>query len=73
MIRGFITGFNDGFVYIEQPDRKVAKISLATIPGFCRKGDFIIQERDADKFRIDFAITQERHQEIRRMSETFFD
>lgn len=73
MIRGFITGINDGFVFIEQPDRTVTRIMSATVKGSCRKGDFIVQDRDSESFSVDTEITNARIRDIRRMSEAFFD
>lgn len=73
MIRGFITGINDGFVFIEQPDRTVTRITSATVAGSCRKGDFIVQDQSSGSFRVDAEITNARMQDIRRMSDVFFD
>jgi hypothetical protein len=73
MIRGFITGINDGFVFIEQPDRTVTRIMSTTVNGSCHKGDFIIQDINTGSFRVDVEITNARIRDIRRMSEAFFD
>lgn len=73
MIRGFITSINDGFVFIEQPDRTVTRIMRSTLNGSYRKGDFIVEDQDSGAFRVDAEITSARIREIRRMSEAFFD
>jgi len=73
MIRGFITGINDGFVFIEQPDRTVTRIMSNTMNGPFRKGDFIVQDQSSGGFCVDVEITNARIQDIRRMSEAFFD
>jgi hypothetical protein len=73
MIRGFITGINDGFVFIEQPDRTVTRIMSDSLNGSFRKGDFIVQDLSSGGFCVDAEITNARIQDIRRMSEAFFD
>jgi len=73
MVRGFVTGFCGDTAVVEQPDRTITQVDRASLPLACRPGDFISQDHDASPFVVDYAITELRRQEIRRMADAFFD
>jgi hypothetical protein len=71
-IAGYIERLTDQDALIVQVDRTRKTISRSLLPARVQPGDFIVQV-DADIYRVDPELTEKRRQELRRMTDCYFE
>lgn len=70
---GFVDHFENDEAVIAKTDRTVARIPRQVLPRQVRQGDFIVENSETHCYSIDYATTELRLREIRRMADSFFD
>ena len=71
-VEGYIERLTEQEALIVQLDRTRGAISRSFLPDRVQPGDFVVQV-DATNFRIDQELTEKRRQELRRMTDCYFE
>lgn len=71
-IAGYIERLTEQEAVIVQLDRTRETVSRSLLPEQVQSGDFVVQD-DQAHFRIDPERTEKRRQEMRRMTDCYFE
>lgn len=72
-LEGFIDHFEKEGAVISMADRGSACVANQILPSNVHEGDFIVEDDEKNKLKVDPTITELHRREIRRMYEYEFD
>jgi hypothetical protein len=70
---GFVIRFEGNQAVIRKNDYSIVTIPRDRLPENLKEGDFVVEMLQTHEYKVDYALTELRHIELRRMTDCFVD
>ncbi|NLW12665.1 MAG: DUF3006 domain-containing protein [Clostridiaceae bacterium] len=70
---GFVIRFEGDQAIIRKKDYSIVTIPKNRLPANLKEGDFVVELLQTHEYKVDYALTELRLRELRRMTDCFVD